>query len=627
MAANMTMHRGVQQALYKYLPGSWADYTQSGGGRTYAVYVETWNSIPLLNVNNKRLLRVINQHVHSFASQSPQGMGSLVNFASAINEENYDVLTPKVSDQVAAIQTVIKPWVFVCSSCGKVRQFYSYDELKKREHERCSCGNHFTQLRMIRYCKCGYADGIFVPKCSEPGHGTTYMVRRGSGADFVCSKCGRKAIIPRVCPECHQKLDVKPAFDSAHYYSFTLSLIDLLDKRKDIFIENETEGKGERVILAQYLNLLSQELYSSIIEKGKIPQNDELERSLEAEASIYRSAGLDEATIAMVIDAKRKADPSGDILNAISKVDQGISIASTEELTPLAEEILEYDELKNAKIILTLSEAEDDAEKVNDGIRPNYVDVSRKQGFSNIQLCSRVPIIFSAYGYTRKEKEPKDGIKLHGFPQEMAKKNVYATRLETEGILLELDRDRLLAWLVENGLIDEQDLPNDMSEYGQKLWFLDRVRPNRILPFSEIEDNDSNGRITKRVYTLLHSIAHVLISEAAELCGLDKNSLSEYILPNIPAIFIYCSNSQGFDMGALYSMFQTHLDKWLLHAKERAQKCIFDPVCISREKACAGCLFLNEVSCRHFNKDLDRSYLCGYYDVVTHVKLHGFWED
>ena len=79
-------------------------------------------------------------------------------------------------------------------------------------------------------------------------------------------------------------------------------------------------------------------------------------------------------------------------------------------------------------------------------------------------------------------------------------------------------------------------------------------------------------------------------------------------------------------MGALCSAFQAHLDKWLNHAIRNSRSCIFDPVCIQREKACAGCLFLNEVSCQHFNKDLDRSYLCGYYDAQTGNKIRGFWE-
>ena len=622
MASDKIMHRGLQQALYKYLPENWVDFTQSGGSVTYAVHVDNWNSVQLMGINNKRLLRVINQQINEYKTQN--GEGSVVGFPSVINEEFVDVLTPKVSDNIAAIQTSVKPWVFVCNKCGNVRQYYSYDEFKRKEFDRCKCGEHLTQLRMIRVCKCGYADGVFVPKCKTPGHGTTYMKRKGSGLDFVCQKCGQRASLPHYCPECKQEIKIKPALDSSNYIPFSLSLIDLLDKQKDVFLDSEKDGRGEQVVIAQYLSLITQDSYKSIIKNGKVTQADEFESALQAEAESLRAAGLDEATINMVIDAKRRTNPGNQIFEALSKVSNGITSVSSEGLKLIAEEILEYDELIDAKITLTLEKAEEDAELVNDGIRPDYRSICEQLGFSNAQLCSAVPIVFSSYGYTRLER-CGEGVKLHGFPQEMAKRNVYATRLETEGVLFELDRAKVLNWLLENGFICQNDMPTDMSDEGIKMWFLDRIHPDLIMPFSEIDGN-GNGAITKYVYTLLHSISHALINEASEICGLDKSSLSEYILPNIPAVFIYCSNSQGFNMGALYSAFQTQLDKWLKRAFERVKKCIFDPVCINKEKACAGCLYLNEVSCRHFNKDLDRSYLCGYFDNQEQKKLKGYWE-
>jgi len=621
------MQRGVQQALYKYLPGSWVDYTTSGGGVSYAVHVDNWIGDRLIGINNKRLLRVVNQRVKDFIAASPDGPNSVVDFSSTINEETYEVLTPRISDRIAAVQTSVKPWVFVCNSCGRVRQYYSYSEFKRGEHEPCDvCGKHMTQLKMIRFCKCGYADGIFVPKCETPGHGTKYMTRRGSGTDFVCSKCGKKAPLPFYCPECHQKLDIRPALDSAHYMPFTLSLIDLLDKRKDLFLENENNSQGEKVVLAQYLGLIQQDQYQELIKNGKITEENEFEKALEKEAEALRTQGLDESIIAMVIDAKRRGNPNGKIFEAIDTIGKGLTLPSDEDLKALAEEILEYDELINAKVTLSLTEAEDDAELVNDGLRPDYVSIVKELGFGHVQMCSSVPIVTAAYGYTRKERFG-EGVRLHGFPQEMEKKNIYAAKLETEGVLFELDRKKVAEWLVGNGLIDKQELPANLSDYDLKLWFLDRVRTSIIKPFSSIEDLDVNSRITKCVYTLLHSISHALISEVAEICGLDKSSISEYLLPNVPAVFIYCSNSQGFSMGALYSAFQTHLDRWLSHAKERSKTCIFDPVCLNKEKACAGCLFLNEVSCQHFNKDLDRSYLCGFFEKQTQTKLQGYWED
>lgn len=626
MPNDKKMRRGVQQALYKYLPGSWVDYTQSGGGVTYAVHVDYWNSIQLTDINNKRLLRIVNQRVHEFMQHSNEGEASVVDFSPVIDEESYDVLTPKVSDKIGAIKTSVKPWVFACNTCGRVRQYYTYDEFKRKEHQPCDkCGKHMTQIGMIRFCRCGYADGIYVPKCKNLDHGTKYMYRRGSGTDFVCSKCGKKAVMSRACPDCHGQLDVRPALDSSHYIPATVTLIDLLDKRKDLFIDAETDYQGEKVILAQYLGLISQEQYESIISKGKITREDEFETALQIEADSLRAMGVDDATIQIVIDAKRRGNPNNKVFDAIAKVSNGLSVVLPEEYTSIAEEILEYDELMNAKITLSLEQAADDAEIINDGIKPDYRAIATNFGFSNVQVCSSVPIVSCSYGFTRKEQFG-DRVKLRGFPREMEKRNVYAARLETEGVLFEFDRKRILDWLLNNNFIDDDDLPKAYTEYELKLWFLDRIKPGLITPFTEIDDTDKNSQITKAVYTLIHSISHALIGEVSEVCGLDKSSISEYILPNIPAIFIYCANSQGFSIGALYSAFQSYFDKWLKHSKERAKKCIFDPVCINHDKACAGCLYLNEVSCKHFNKDLDRSYLCGHYDSKKQEKLQGFWE-
>ena len=626
MANDKKMRRGIQQALYKYLPGSWVDYTQSGGGTTYAVKVDYWNSIQLTGINNKRLLRIVNQRVQEFKTHSAEGEAAVVDFASAIDEETYDVLTPKVSDKIGAIQTSVNPWVFVCSSCGRVRQYYSYDEFKRREHQPCdNCGRHMTQIRIIRMCRCGYADGIYVPKCKTPEHGTKYMYRRGSSMDFVCSKCGKTAVISHTCPECFGPLDIRPALDSSHFIPATVTLIDLLDKRKDIFLDQETNYQGEKVVIAQYLGLVSPEQYEAVVAKGNITREDEFEKALQIEAELFRSQGIDEATIMMVLNAKRRSNPNNHLFESLEKLTNGLSVALPEEYTSIAESILEYDELVNAKVTLSLEAAAEDAELINDGVKPNYRDIARQFGFSNVQVCSSVPIVSCSYGFTRKEQFG-ERIKLRGFPREMEKRNVYAARLETEGVLFELDRKKIVEWLLVNHMIEEADLPKSNDEYNLKMWFLDRIQTGLITPFTEIDDVGNKGKITKAVYTLIHSISHALISEAAEICGLDKSSLSEYILPNIPAIFIYCANSQGFSMGALYSAFQSQFDKWIKHARDNSKKCIFDPICIHQDKACAGCLFLNEVSCKHFNKDLDRSFLCGYFDVQKQEKLKGFWE-
>lgn len=619
------MKRGVRQALYKYLPGSWIDFTISGGAESYSAYVERWNGSPISNINCKRLLRLVNQEVYLFRERSGVGMASTENFTPEINEDNYLVLQPMISEEERAVIATIKPLTFVCNKCGKVKQFYSLDEFKKHNSRRCSeygCNGTMNQLKMIRYCKCGYADGIFAPRCATKDHGTKYMYRRGSGHEFYCRECGKKAPVIPVCSKCNKQLDIKPALDSAHFYPFTLSIIDLLDKRKDVFLDNEPNADGEKVVLAQYLGYINQKEYDDIIEKGKITSNDDFESELQKKVDNLRANGLPENMIPYLIEAERRSSGNNRICEAVSKVSNAID-STLDVIRPLSEEILEFDELCNAKVVFTLKEAENDAKKLNDGDATDYCSIANKFGFSNVQVCSDVPIIFSAYGYTRKDREG-GGVRLQGFPQLMDKKNIYATKLETEGVLFQFDRARILKWLLDNSKIKEMDLPQGNGEEDLKAWFLDKVDLSKINTFTEI---DSTSSITKEVYTLIHSVSHSLIIEASEICGLDKSSLAEYIFPNIPAVFIYCQNAQGFNMGALYSAFQMHFDKWIKHACEKSKGCIFDPICIDGTKACAGCLFLNEVSCSHFNKDLNRSYICGHYDKATKTRIKGYWEE
>src|SRR5690606_10491241 len=151
-------------------------------------------------------------------------------------------------------------------------------------------------------------------------------------------------------------------------------------------------------------------------------------------------------------------------------------------------------------------------------------------------------------------------------------------------------------WLLKNNIIDPviDNVPQDLTnETEVKAWFMNKVNANSIKTFSAIDEE--SDKITKYVYSLIHSLSHSILRQCANLCGLDKNSLSEYIFPNIPAFLIYCQNSQGLNIGALFNVFEAYFDKLLESTKEEIEKCVFDPVCIDRDHACSGCIYLNEV--------------------------------
>lgn len=297
------------------------------------------------------------------------------------------------------------------------------------------------------------------------------------------------------------------------------------------------------------------------------------------------------------------------------------------DLSSIAERILEYDLVTKLDDVSDLASAVNVARLLNTNANPEqYAQIAEKFGIKSARVCDRIPFISCSYGYTRVESEWKEGVQLHALKEEKnGRKNIYATKLNTEGVLFEFDRKKIIQWLLVNGIINIEEAPDLNSEEEIKIWFLNNIKPSLIHPFSTIDETASKE--TYYVYRLIHSLSHLLIRAAADIGGLGKDSLSEYIFTGVPAVLIYCQNSQGFNLGSLFNTFEAYFDKWMNKAYASAQKCIFDPICIERQKACTGCLFVNEVSCQHFNKDLDRALVVGHVDRESQRKITGFWEE
>ena len=302
-------------------------------------------------------------------------------------------------------------------------------------------------------------------------------------------------------------------------------------------------------------------------------------------------------------------------------------LTSPNNVAKLSEMILEYNMVKDIDKVSTLDNAINIAKMLNTNATPElFWEVAKHYGIKNAQVCDKIPFVACSYGYTRVKCEYDAGVQLHAFKElEKGKKNIFATKMDTEGVLFEFDRRKILEWLIKNNFIDTDNLPDLDDDESLKLWFVDKIKPEAIHPFETIDEYTSKE--TYYVYRLLHTISHLLIKAAADIGGLGKDSLTEYIFPGVPAILVYCQNSQGFNLGSLFNTFEGYFDKWFEKAYKTAQKCVFDPICIERYKACTGCVHLNEISCEHFNKDLDRSLIIGYINTESKKRIYGFWED
>lgn len=622
------MQRGLNQALYKYLPDSFIDFYIKKTRTAYTARVRNWNSGELQGVNKKRLIEQVNLLTESFRSSG----GNIDNFGSEISENTYDVLTPRGGIN-ADIIAEVSPLTFFCSECRKLYSFGSSEQFLKFRSERSECcKKSLKQISLVYACECGWAGPVTPRPCANKEHGFNFLKYTGKFS-FICSKDNQTIQMRKKCPKCNKLLFPKNALDQSNFIPFSFSLIDLLDMEEEEFLSKEE--MGAKVILAYWLGQVDELNYKNLVKNGIPKETDEI-RLTQYELMIkqFVANGLTrEQAETYAKMAVNGIASTSEVDKVKDYIDTHIRTRDLNKLNRQAISILEYKRILNSSSVSTLEDAKRISRVLNTNAKPeNYTVIAEKFGIKNVQASGNVPFVFCSYGYTRKDSDPgaalkaKKPITLNAFPQErLERRNIYATKLNTEGILFEVDKGKIIDWLLKNGFIVSNEAPNMNDEMELKKWFINSINTDNISTFSNVDV--SNDRITFYVYSLLHSMSHAFIKQAAHLCGLDKNSLSEYILPNVPAIFIYCQNSQGFSLGALFNLFEAYFDKWLTSMRSELEKCIFDPICIDRDKACAGCLYLNEVSCVHFNKDLDRRFLIGWYDKSTGDRTYGFWED
>ncbi len=175
-----------------------------------------------------------------------------------------------------------------------------------------------------------------------------------------------------------------------------------------------------------------------------------------------------------------------------------------------------------------------------------------------------------------------------------------------EGIFLSFDPDAIRTWIKSAGAAEQLSKHRDAF----KIW-------NKEHGLTEDKFQWPGG-----AYVMLHSLAHLLITEAALDCGYGASAIKEriYAFDDIGyGILLYTggSGSEG-SLGGLVGLAD-RIDDLLAMALERAALCSNDPFCASHDPnselekryahgaACHGCLLIAETSCERRNEFLDRA--------------------
>jgi hypothetical protein len=238
-------------------------------------------------------------------------------------------------------------------------------------------------------------------------------------------------------------------------------------------------------------------------------------------------------------------------------------------------------------------------------------------------LARRLREVQAQVGFTRIEPLSKDlqgryDLEVELAPLSLQRDWVPVTEVQGEGILLRLDEAKVHRWEISTPVVAR-------TELLFAAWERWRKHSKSKLPFPGV-----------RLY-LLHSLAHLLMTEVSLECGYPASSIRERI---------YCeANSATTPMAGILLMTGTtgaegtlgglvdegrRLGKHLARAWENARLCSNDPVCAHHVPtglddrnlegaACHSCLFVPECSCERFNQYLDRALVVptlGHEDVA-----------
>lgn len=166
--------------------------------------------------------------------------------------------------------------------------------------------------------------------------------------------------------------------------------------------------------------------------------------------------------------------------------------------------------------------------------------------------------------------------------------DVYVVPYITEGILFELNSNKIIEWLIKNEIV------SNVSENT----------------FKYLMNLEINSKEYDAVFTLLHTIAHTIIKKIQLFSGIGVDSCGEILYPHTGCILIY--SKDPINMGPLQYLFENKMfiiNGLLDNLNDFAKGCSLDPLCYNTTGACFSCLYLPEYVCAYFNKNLDRSFL------------------
>jgi hypothetical protein len=614
----LTMTRGKRQILFDFLPGRTFDFERVA---TIARVTEVRGN-PQVALNAGLLLRRLEAHARAWEPE----------FRPALSDGVLADPSRFVFIDPTEVRSEMFPRVFWCQNraCGRVADYSSSDDVPPARCTRCREGK-LGQVRWVKVHRCGNIEPLTPPRC-ERCHSDRDMAldtRRSERIfEFVweCRKDGWSTrVLDRVgnCRACsnwpasedrRMRVDVHRA--GTTFYAHSTVVVNVPHREYDALLSSPGWWS---LTGARYLELAPYDTrrLAGMARTETRPAEEAPASVSEAELNdLLRAVATGKIDSAEVVarlaaaQARGAAEKKATTPDAVADRLVAASGVSAEVWEDAAPELLEYVAPHETGRPRGLSDGE-----VPVGARSE----AGRLGLLSVDLIADYPILTATYGYSRSEHLPNK-CRLNPFPSGRdgsSRYPVFVDEVQADALLLRLDPKRVLRWLDRNGF--GATLPNGTEpELAHRAYFVEL-----FAGVSTTQTINRSAPQARMAYGLLHTLSHLCIRHAALLCGLDRTSLSEYLLPRTLTAGIYCNHRFGATIGALTALFEQSLPEWLRTVSED-RRCAYDPVCSDSTGSCHACSHLAETSCRGFNLNLNRAFLFGGSDPHLGAIHHGY---
>jgi hypothetical protein len=470
------------------------------------------------------------------------------------------------------------PRLYLCRSCKR---------LHDQPYGKCECGStgRRGQLPFVGFHEaCGAIKTPYVKKCPKHHQRAVRFPGTASASELVF-----------YCPVCqdviHRGFGAACDCDQGGTLSFTVHRSGAVFKPRGVVVINpprretlqqvQDAGGGERALEWVIGGMSGPKLTDAPAANSP----DSVRRMLS-------DRGFDSATIEAMIAAM-----PGVAQNDTTSLDVDVPVLET------ARQQARQVALATFESRLTISKMEEKAssERLKSLYLREYPSALKRAGLDRVELIDRFPVLTGQFGYTRGVSAPGES-QLRTYRESNGEYSIFGELVQTEALFLRLDPLRVYRWLKSRGI----QLREAMNGREASVSILECFGPQK---------DDQN---TKLVTILVHSYAHAFIRKAAVYAGIERDSLSELVLPHILGFFVYAAARGDFILGGLQALFETDLHLLLAQLVGEEYRCALDPGCRDNGAACAVCLHLGEPSCRLFNTHLSREVLAGgvgYFDV------------